>query len=246
MPKTRKDKVYFILGGFFLTNAILGELIGGMLFQVPAPGMGWLGLTGVVLSVGVIPWPVVFITTDLVNEYYGKAGVRRLTWLAVGMIAYCFLILFVAMGVEAWEKSPVSSHVFRSVFGQSMWIIVGSLCAFLVSQLVDVLVFMAFREWTGGRMLWLRATGSTLVSQVVDTCVIGWIAFVLPGKLSMADWLPVGIGSYCYKLAIAILVTPAIYLGHYLIDRYLGVHHAAEPQAAEPVTEPAALSGAEA
>lgn len=221
MLTTRRERVYFVLGGFFLTNAILGELIGGMLFEVPAPGLGWLGLTGVVLSVGVIPWPVVFITTDLVNEYYGKAGVRRLTWLAVAMISYCFLVLFAAMGVSAWEKSPVSTDVFQKVFGQSMWIIVGSLTAFLVSQLVDVLVFLGIRRRTGRRMLWLRATGSTVVSQLVDTCVVGWVAFVLPGKLSMADWLPVGIGSHAYKLAIAILITPVIYVGHYLIDRYL-------------------------
>lgn len=221
MSRTRRDRVFFVLGGFFLTNAILGELIGGMLFEMPAFGLGWLGLGGVVLSVGVIPWPVVFVTTDLVNEYFGKAGVRRLTFLAVGMIAYCFAVLAMAMGVDAWEKSPVSTSVFRAVFGQSMWIIVGSLTAFLVSQLVDVLVFLSLHQWTGGRMLWLRATGSTLVSQLVDTCVVGWIAFVVPGKLSMAEWLPVGVGSYGYKLAIAILITPVIYLGHHVIEWYL-------------------------
>jgi len=228
MPRTRKDQVYFILGGFFLTNAILGELIGGLLFQMPEWNLGWLGLGSVVLSVGVLPWPIVFITTDLVNEYYGKAGVRRLTLLTVGMIIYCFIVLSLAMNVEAWEKSPVSGEMFHGVFGQSMWIIAGSLAAFLVSQLIDVLVFLSFRRWTGGRMLWLRATGSTVVSQIVDTCTIGWIAFVLPGKLTFAEWLPLGIGSYAYKLAIAILITPLIYLGHYLIDRYLAQEHASE------------------
>ncbi|HOJ73524.1 MAG TPA: queuosine precursor transporter [Phycisphaerae bacterium] len=238
MPRTRRDQVYFILGGFFLTNAILGELIGGMLFQVPELSLGGLRLSGVILSVGVIPWPVVFITTDLVNEYFGKAGVRRLTFLTVGMILYCFLVLYAAMGVQAWEKSPVSSEVFRTVFGQSMWIIAGSLAAFLVSQLVDVMVFLGFRGWTGGRMLWLRATGSTVVSQVVDTCVVGWIAFVLPGKLTFAEWVPLGIGSYAYKLAIAILITPLIYLGHFLIDRYLEQDTDASTTAAEPTFGP--------
>jgi uncharacterized integral membrane protein (TIGR00697 family) len=238
MPRTRKDQVYFILGGFFLTNAILGELIGGLLFQVPELNLGGLRLSGVILSVGVIPWPIVFITTDLVNEYFGKAGVRRLTLLTVGMILYCFLVLYAAMGVQAWEKSPVSGEVFRTVFGQSMWIIAGSLAAFLVSQLVDVMAFHGFRHWTGGRMLWLRATGSTVISQIVDTCVVGWIAFVLPGKLTLAEWLPLGVGSYAYKLGIAVLITPLIYLGHYLIDRYLEQDAHAAPAVAGPSFSP--------
>ena len=133
MPRTRKDLVYFILGGFFLTNAILGELTGGKLFQTPTWDFGWLKLPVVVLSIGVIPWPVVFLTTDLVNEYFGKPGVRRLTFLAVGMICYSFVILFAAIQVKAWDHSPVSDAAFQAVFGQSMWIIVGSLAAFVVS-----------------------------------------------------------------------------------------------------------------
>ena len=220
MPRTRKDLIFFILGGFFLTNAILGELTGGKLFEVTI-AWGWLKLPSVVLSIGVIPWPVVFITTDLVNEYFGRQGVRRLTFLAVGMIIYAFLILFAAMQVPAWSNSPVTGDQFRAVFGQSQWIIVGSLAAFLTSQFLDVLIFTRFKEWTGHRMLWLRATGSTVFSQMLDTFVVGFIAFVVPGKLTMAQFIPLGTGNYLYKLLIAILITPVIYLVHAIIDRYL-------------------------
>ncbi len=221
MPRTRKDLVYLILGGFFLTNAILGELTGGKLFELHFPAWTGWNARSLVLSIGVIPWPVVFITTDLVNEYFGKAGVRRLTLLTAVMIGYAFIVLYLAIGVPAWERSPVPDTAFRTVFGQSQWIIIGSLTAFLVSQLVDVLVFTAFKARTGPRMLWLRATGSTFVSQLVDTFVVGTIAFVIPGKLTLGEFLPVGAWNYLFKVGIAVLITPLIYIGHGLIDRFL-------------------------
>lgn len=222
MPQTRRELVYFILGGFFLTNAILGELTGGKLFE----------MNGVVLSIGVIPWPVVFLTTDLINEYYGRAGVKKLTYLAVGMIIYSFILLYAAMLVPAWERSPVSTEMFAGVFGQSMWIIVGSIVAFLVAQLIDVLVFQFVKRRTGAkRMLWLRATGSTAVSQLIDTFIVGFIAFVIPQKLFFSEFLRLAQGNYLYKLGIAVLITPLIYVVHAVIDRYLAEEAARETQA---------------
>lgn len=228
MPTTRRQLVFFILGGFFLTNAIVAELTGGKLFHLPSLGLfGWPA-GGFVLSIGVILWPVVFITTDLVNEYFGKAGVRMLTFLAVGMIFYSFLVLFAAIRVPAAPNSPVSGDSFRMVFGQSQWIIVGSLTAFLIAQFVDVIVFTHFRKLTRGRLLWLRATGSTIISQLFDTFLVGWIAFVLPKRmgwstsgLTMSEFIPLAIGGYCFKLLVAIGITPVIYLGHAVIDRFL-------------------------
>jgi uncharacterized integral membrane protein (TIGR00697 family) len=228
LSTSRRDLVYFILGGFFLTNALLGELTGGKLFAMPAAGLSWLGLKEVVLSIGVIPWPVVFISTDLINEYFGTAGVRRMTFLAVGMIGYAFLLLSCEILVPAWESSPVSHEVFARVFGQSMWIIVGSLTAFLTAQFLDVVIFHAVKRRTGHRMLWLRATGSTVFSQLVDTFVVLFIGFRLPSilkrpgyELTWEKFLQVAFGDYAYKLLIAILITPLIYLAHGVIDRFL-------------------------
>jgi uncharacterized integral membrane protein (TIGR00697 family) len=237
MPRSRRDRVFFVLGGFFLTNALVAELTGGKLFTVPMEGpltwlgiqglLDWLGVSGLVLSIGVIPWPVVFITTDLVNEYFGKAGVRKLTFLAVAMILYSFAILLAAVYVPAWERSPVSGTAFQQVFGQSMWIIVGSITAFLIAQLLDVMVFVLIRRYTGKRFLWARATGSTVVSQLVDTFTVGYIAFVVremvqPGQgLTLAEFMPLAIGNYSFKLLVAIGITPIIYLGHAIIDAYL-------------------------
>ncbi len=208
---TRKEQVYVTLAGLFVCNALLAEVIGGKLIQ-------WGPFT---LTVGVIPWPVVFLTTDLINEYYGREGVKKLTFLTVGLILYTFAVLFAAMAIPAVSFSPVKDQDFINVFGQSLWIIAGSITAFIISQLVDVAVFWFFRDKTGTRKLWLRSTGSTVVSQFVDTFVVLGIAFYLPGKVTFGEFLNISCTNYAYKLLVAIGATPLIYVGHNLIERYL-------------------------
>jgi queuosine precursor transporter len=239
-PQTlaRRDRVFFILTGFFLTNALVAEIIGGKLFAMPPLWFEGFGLDTIILSVGVIPWPVVFITTDIINEYYGKPAVRRLSFLAAFMIAYTFLVLYLAGRVPTWEGSPVSQEAYDEVAIQSMWIIVGSITAFLTSQLVDVMVFWFVRRRTGHRMLWLRATGSTAVSQLIDSWIVAFIAFVVPGRMSMSDFWVLSSANYTYKLLVAIAITPLIYLAHGLIDRYLGLRAArAMEDAAEQASD---------
>lgn len=214
----RREQVFLVLAGIFITNAIVAELIGGKLFQ-------WGPFT---MSLGVLPWPIVFLATDLVNEYFGKQGVRKLTLLTVALIIYAFVVLFIGIAIPAAGFSPVSDEAFQTVFGQSLWIIFGSITAFLVSQFVDVFVFWLVRSKTKGRLLWLRATGSTAVSQLIDTFIVAGIAFYLPGRLTLSEYLMTSSSNYSYKLGIAIALTPFIYLGHSLIDQYLGPHEAEE------------------
>lgn len=212
MFNTRKEILFTILAGFFVTNAIVGELIGGKLIQ----------LGPFTMSIGIIPWPVVFLTTDIINEYFGKKGVRRLTLMTAGLIVYTFILLLAGMSISASGISPVSDAQFRGVFGQSMWIIAGSIIAFMASQLIDVLVFWLIRSRTGKRMIWLRATGSTVVSQLIDTFIVTGIGFWLPGKLSFSDYITTAFTGYSAKLIIAVALTPLIYIGHSLVHRYLG------------------------
>jgi uncharacterized integral membrane protein (TIGR00697 family) len=216
IAQTRRDIVYLALAGFFVTNAILGEVTGGKLFTFGP----------FTLSIGVIPWPVVFLSTDLINEYFGREGVRRLTFMTIGLIGYAFVVLFLAMQVPAAPFSPVSDAQFEAVFGQSLWIIFGSVAAFALSQLVDVGVFWLVRHKTGGRFLWMRATGSTVVSQLIDSIVIIGIAFWLPGKIQTSEFLTVAASNYSYKFLIAIGMTPVIYAAHSIIDGFLGVEEA--------------------
>ena len=212
MLRTKKEIVYVILAGIFITNAVTAELIGGKLIQVGP----------FVLSMGILPWPIVFIVTDLINEYFGKQGVKRLSLITAGLISYCFVILYFAMKIpEAKGISPVSNDAFKQVFGQSNLIIIGSIIAFLVAQFLDVTFFTFFKERTGNKMLWLRSTGSTVLSQLIDSFVVGGIAFYLPGIWSTSQYIEFSFTGYAFKLIIAVLLTPLIYLGHYLIEKYI-------------------------
>ena len=215
----RKDLVFIILAGFFITNALVAELIGGKLIQ-------FFGLF--TQSIGIILWPVVFILTDLINEHYGKQGVRKLTYITVGLISYTFILISIGLVIPAVPFSPVNDENFHVVFGQSQWIIVGSILAFFVSQLVDVWVFWLFRNKTGNRMIWLRSTGSTVVSQLIDTFIVQFVAFVLPGKWTYNEFLHNASWGYSFKLLIAICLIPFIYLGHFAINKFLSrdsTHH---------------------
>jgi queuosine precursor transporter len=212
MFRSKKDIVFVILAGIFITNAVVAELIGGKLIQVGP----------FVMSIGILPWPVVFLTTDLINEYFGEKGVKKLSYITACLIAYAFIILLLAILVPAAKGiSPVNDSQFYAVFGQSMWIIAGSIIAFLISQLIDVTVFWFFKNKTGERKIWLRTTGSTVISQLFDSFIVLGIAFWLPGKINFDTFLSSAIIGYTFKLGIAILLTPLIYLGHHLIKKYL-------------------------
>ncbi len=201
------------MAGIFITNAVVAELIGSKLIHIGP----------FVMSIGIIPWPVVFITTDLINEYYGKTGVRKLSLITASLIAYAFVILLLAIKIPAAVGiSTVTDEQFYAVFGQSLWIIVGSLVAFLFSQFIDVFIFWLLRDKTGGKMIWLRSTGSTVISQLIDTFVVLGIAFWLPGKMTTAVFLNAALTGYTFKLIIAVVLTPLIYVGHNLIEKYLG------------------------
>jgi queuosine precursor transporter len=212
MFKTKKDFIFIILAGIFITNAIVAELTGAKLIQIGP----------FVMSIGILPWPIVFITTDLINEYFGQDGVRKLTFITSGLITYCFILLFFAINIPAAKGiSLVTDEQFFAVFGQSMWIIVGSIIAFLTSQLIDVTVFWFLRNKTGKKMIWLRSTGSTIVSQFIDTFIVLGIAFWLPGKMTTSVFINAALTGYTCKLLIAIGLTPVLYAGHFLIEKYL-------------------------
>ena len=212
MFQRRKDIVYVILAGIFITNALVAELIGGKLIYIG----------DVVMSLGILPWPIVFITTDLINEYFGEKGVKKLSFITAGLIAYTFFLLLIGLQIPAVKGDGlITDEQFSAVFGQSMWIIVGSITAFLVSQLIDVTIFHFVKNRTGKKMIWLRSTGSTVISQFFDSFIVLGIAFWLPGKIDTKMFIASALTGYTVKLLIAVGLTPFIYLGHYLIEKYL-------------------------
>ena len=245
----RPTRLFVALAAFFAANAVIAEFVGVKIFALEStlglPPFGWnlVGQSGSLsFTAGVLLWPIVFVMTDVINEYFGRRGVRFISFLAAGLICYAFLFAYLAIHlapaewwvtVNADRAVPDMQAAFGAVFGQGLWTIGGSLAAFLVGQLIDVGVFHRIRRATGERWIWLRATGSTAVSQLVDSFVVLYIAFVLgPQQWPIPLFLAVGTVNYLYKLAAAFALIPLIYLRRRGIENYLGVEEAARLKAA--------------
>lgn len=240
-PLNKKTFLYLLLASFFITNALIAEFGGVKIFSVekllgiaPLQFNIFGVITDLNLSVGVLIWPIVFIFSDIINEYFGRIGVRRISFITAGMIAYAFLIILMwtemppadfwlkLNGIDSADKPFDINFAYNTIFRAGLGIIVGSLTAFLVSQLIDAYVFHYFKKLTGHKFLWLRATGSTVISQVIDSFVILFIAFYFLGNWSLEQVFRVGLIQYLYKVFLAIVLTPLIYLVHIVIDIYLG------------------------
>lgn len=249
----KPTRLFIILGGFFIANALIAEIIGVKIFSLEKTlGIKPLSIhlfgndLSVNLTAGVLLWPVVFIMTDIINEYYGMKGVRFLSWLTAALIAFAFIVFYGAMKLtpadffitsKQGSGVPDMEKAYNSVLGQGGFIIIGSLTAFMLGQLIDVFVFHKIKKATGEKRIWLRATGSTLVSQFIDSFIVLFIAFFIGTRVNRQGddfvwpfglFIAVGIVNYIYKFIVAILLTPVIYFVHNLIEKYLGHDTAAE------------------
>jgi uncharacterized integral membrane protein (TIGR00697 family) len=221
-PRTR---LYLILAGIFSTCLVVGDIIGGKLIQTHLFGHPFT------LTVGMIPFPITFLLTDVLNEFYGKRAARFVTLLGFGLavLAYTFIFIAGAIPIAPLALEPgwkgVTEQSFQNVFLGSQRMILASLTAYVVAQFVDIFVFHSLKRATENRLLWLRATGSTAVSQLIDTLVINFVAWT--GILGFDAILNIIVSSYVLKVVIAVGLTPLVYLAHALIERGLKI---------EPVT----------
>jgi uncharacterized integral membrane protein (TIGR00697 family) len=237
--KDKPTKLFLGITAFFVANALIAECIGGKIFSleklfgIQPTHLTVFGQSGLSfnLTCGVLLWPLEFIITDIVNEYFGPKAVRRISYTAIILIAYAFLMFYAAMKIppaDFWIGSKQADGInnmqtaFNGIFGQGMWIILGSLTAFLVSQIVDVTVFHRIKKVTGDKWIWLRATGSTLVSQLVDSFIVLFIAFKIGNGWSWQLVLAICMVNYIYKFSMAIILTPLIYFIEKRIEKYLG------------------------
>ncbi len=237
------NKLFFILSGIFLANVILAELIGVKIFSLTKL-LGFnnlhLPFSKLEMSVGILIWPFVFLLSDIINEYFGKTGVRKISVLAAVMVFYSSVIILISTklppaawwqdlnGLDESGQALDINYAYKLIFRQGASIIAGSITAFLISQMVDVYTFHWIRKITGHKQLWLRATGSTVISQLIDSYIVLTVAFYILGKWSFSNVLQIGTTQYLYKISFAIILTPLIYLFHYIIDRYLGRKKAEE------------------
>ena len=243
--KDKPTRLFLILGGFFIANVIIAEVVGVKLFSLEQTlGMAPANLTllgesglGFTLSAGTLTWPVVFIMTDIINEYYGFRGVRFLSILTAAIIGFAFIVFYAAIhlapdnywiGSQKQNGVPDMQAGYAQIHGQGMSIIFASLPAFLVGQMADATVFKKIKIITGEKGIWMRATLSTLVSQLIDTFVVGYIYLYFSIGFSFPRVTAIGLTGYSYKFIVAIICTPLVYLAHNLIESYLGKSKAAE------------------
>lgn len=242
-----ETRLFIWLSAIFICNVFLAEFLGVKIFSLERTlGLEPLSLSlfGVEnlsfnLTTGVVIWPVVFILTDVINEYYGPKGVRFISFLSTGLILFGFFVVYIAIHLvpaDFWPQShfvegPGMDHeagvtdlniAYKLIFGQGLWIIIGSLTAFMIGQFLDVFVFHAIKRQTGENSIWIRATGSTLISQLIDSYIVLLIAFHIGSGWPLNQVLAIGTMNYVYKFVIAICSTPFLYFIHYIIEKYLG------------------------
>lgn len=225
-------KLFVCLVAVFVSCLLLGDIIGGK--TIPTP----LGP----ISVGIIPFPITFLLTDVVNDFYGRKGARFLTYVGFAMAVLAYAVLQLGNVIPAHESTYFTQAEFSKIFGGSAQLFIASMIAYLLGQFLDIQVFQFWKALTQSKHLWLRATGSTLLSQIVDTVTINvvfwyWTAAADPnsflGKMTpgmRSSWIAAKIGrEYGIKLLVAIMLTPAVYAIHGFVVRVLKI----EPEAHE-------------
>jgi queuosine precursor transporter len=225
----RSQRVYIFLTALFVAALIAGDFIGGKFFS----------FAGRSFSAGILPFPLTFVLTDVVNEFYGKTGARRLTLAGLLAAVFTWLTISVALLLPTTGDSPISDQAFRSAFGTSARLYVASLSAYLIGQFLDIFVFQVFRRLTGERLLWLRSTGSTVFSQAIDSLSVSFVFLV--GARPFGFIVSNAANNYVGKLVMAVLLTPLIYVGHAVIRRYLSNRDEVPPVSSDDASSVEAL-----
>ena len=227
---THAQKMYLWLAMLFVASLLVADVVGIKLFRIPLP-FPIFGFDAIEHTCGMLTFPITFLLTDLINEHYGARAARRITWIGFAAGAYVFLIINIAQAMPYLDAPyNVSPDEFNAIFGSAKIMYVASLSAYLVGQMSDIAVFGFFKRLTGGRLIWLRATGSTVISQLIDSFVVSYLAFSLGRELfpdpanpaAPVSAIPaIALTGYTLKFTLAIAMTPLVYLGRRLMRRYV-------------------------
>ena len=225
-----EQRLYIYLCAIFLTALLIGDTIGSKLFVFAIP-FSHLQIT---LSMGVLWFPITFLLTDVINEFYGSKGARFVTFVGFWMALAAFVIIWCARAIPAAPISPVIQDDFNKVLGGANRIFFASIIAYIVGQMVDIALFQALKRLTQTRHIWLRSTGSTLISQLFDTVVVSVVAFA--NQLTGVQLRNLIFSQYLAKVLFAICATPIIYALHGILHRWM--HLAEHPADRSRVHEP--------
>lgn len=226
------QKVYLWLATVFIASLLIADIVGIKLFRIPLP-FNVLGADAIEHTCGMLTFPITFLLTDLVNEYFGPRAARRLTYMGLAAATFVFIVINIAQAMPYLDAPfNVREDQFDAIFGSAKIMYVASLTAYLVGQLSDIAVFGFLKRLTGERYVWLRATGSTLISQFIDSFIVSYLAFSLGRELFADPANPpapvsaiptIAVTGYALKFVLAIAITPLVYLGRGVMRRYFGL-----------------------
>lgn len=216
------QKLFVVLVAAFVSCLLLGDVIGGKAIPTFDLKIGRFSLGGPI-SVGILPFPVTFLLTDLVNDFYGRKAARFITWVGAGTAVFAWALLTLTAWLPAHPDTYFTQAEYARIFGGSAQLFVASIVAFILGQLLDIHVFQLWKALTRSKHLWLRATGSTVLSQLIDTATINGIFWRWTAKKEWS-WILEKIGrEYSLKVLVAVGLTPIVYLLHGAIVRGLGI-----------------------
>ena len=213
--RERGLRVYVVLAGLFIATLVVCNLIANKFVTV---NMGFYEFK---ISAGVLPYPLTFLITDLLSEIYGKKRTSQVVFSGFFALGLVLFILFLGNQFHAIPNSPVSDEQYETIFANSWRIVLSSMTAYLVAQLVDVRLFHFWKRLTQGRHLWLRNNASTVLSQGVDTSLVVLVLFV--GRESFNTIFQLIIGGWLFKIMCAFFDTPLFYLGTYFARKQLNL-----------------------
>ncbi|HIF41198.1 MAG TPA: VUT family protein [Planctomycetes bacterium] len=233
----RANSCYAFFATLFVVVLVLTNIIGTKLFVLfPEGGPAWLmGGKPVTLTSGIITYPLTFLLTDIVSEIWGHRRAGRMVIWGFVMSLMMLLVLQVAIALppsDIWTQPDLGfptggsmQRAFSATFANPAILLFASMLAYLMAQLMDVRLYHFWWKVTGGRHMWIRNNGSTMISQLVDTAIVNGIFLHFGLGLNRADVISIIVAVYLCKVALAIVDTPLIYAGRWVVERVLGLEH---------------------
>jgi len=211
------QRIYLILAALFIASLVASNLIFQKFFY-----WNFFGMYKFEISVGILPYPITFLITDIISEVYGKKKANEVVTAGIFASFFSLLIVFVSNLVPATSWSPINDSLFTKVFGATAIAVLASMMAYLLAQYIDIQIFHFWKRVTKGKHLWLRNNFSTFISQFVDTFTV-LLLLCSFGKIEWSRFESLLIGGFLFKVIIALCDTPFLYVTVYAFRKRFGL-----------------------